>query len=479
MNRRYYLYFILLIFVTSVLPPAPPGYASEVPDVIFILDGSGSMAAKMGDRTKIQVAKEVMEYAVPALPKDVAVGLAAYGHHRKGDCSDMEILVTPDKGARDAVLSQIRNISPVGMTPIAAAVDLVAKAMTGSGKQNLIVLVSDGEETCHKDPCGFVKGLKDSGMKFLLHVIGFGVTANEEKQLRCLAEAGGGNYFPAGDAKSLLAALESVRKNVEAKVEQAKTKAVRASSRLGKLSVKMPEAAISSLAYLKIIRPSDNSVVKEAKDVSAIHPLPAGIYGLVLGFANSNYKAPTDVSIGESEIKGGETSEISLGAVVINMASPLGKAAWQVGLLNEETGKLYLQVESHGNDYYLMKPKAAPEGTYSLAFTYSAGKKPFIVAKGLIVKAGKKTVATLDSGIAIKKTSSGIQGWDIVPNGSNEPVLEVKRRWDNDYPLWESFPVAPGIYDILVHVTGMKEPMLAGEAIEIKKGETILFDTGL
>lgn len=481
MSKRYSLYFILFIFVTWVLlyPPAPPGYASEVPDVIFILDGSGSMAAKMEDRTKIEVAKEVMEYAVKALPKDVAVGLAAYGHHRKGDCSDIEILVTPRKGPRDAVLSQIRDISPLGMTPIAAAVELVAKTITGSGGQNIIVLVSDGEETCHKDPCGFVKALKGSGMKFLLHVVGFGVTANEEKQLRCLAEAGEGKYFPAGDAKGLLAALESVRKDVEAKVEQARTKTVRASSRIGKLSVKMPKSAVSSLAYLKIIRPSDNSVVKEAKDVSAIHPLPAGRYGLVLGFANPNYKAPTDVSIGECEIRGGETAEVSLGAVVINMASPLGKAAWEVGLLNEETGKFYLQVQSHGNDYYLMKPKPAPEGTYSLAFTYAAGKKPFTVAKGLIVKAGKETVATLDSGIAIRETSSGIQGWDVAPHGSKEPVLEVKRRWDNDYPLWESFPVAPGTYDILIHVKGMNEPLPAGDAVEVKKGETVLFDTGL
>ncbi len=474
------LYFLAALLTAAFsMSLAQSTVFAEVPDVIFILDGSGSMAAKMGERTRIQVAREVMEYAVPALPKEIKVGLAAYGHHRKGDCADMEILVNPEKGARDTVLSKIKEIRTVGMTPIAAAVEMVAKTIKIGGREDVIVLVSDGEETCHKDPCGFVKGLKDSGMKFVLHVVGFGVTQNEEKQLRCLAQAGGGSYFPAGDAKGLLSALESVRKDLEVKVEAARTKTVRASSRLGKFLLKVPKSAVSSLAVLKIIRQSDNTVVKEAKAIEETHPLPAGRYGLVLGFANPNYQPPTEVSIGECEIRGGETSEVSLGAIVINMAPPLGEAAWQIGLLNEESGKFYLQIESHGNDYYLMKPKAAPEGTYSIAFTYAASKKPFVVARGLSVKAGKETVATLDSGIAIKKSSSGIEGWDVVPSGSKAPVLEITRRWDNDYPLWESFPIEPGNYDILVHVKGMKEPMLAGEAIEIKKGETIVFDAGL
>jgi len=453
--------------------------AADIPTVTFILDCSGSMGVKAGDQTKMQAAKEVMEYSVSALPAEVNIGLAAYGHRRKGDCADLDMLVSPGNNVKDEILSKVRNLKPVGMTPIAASVEMVLNTAAARDTEALVVLISDGEETCHKDPCGAIKALKNSGKRFILHVVGFGITKDEEMQLRCLADAGGGKFFPAADAKGLLAALESVRKDVELKVEQAKTKKVRAASRLGKLSVKLPETALQSIAGLKIVRTDDNKVVKEAKVIDEIHPLSAGNYRLILGFANPNYKQPTEVSIGEAEVKGGGTTEISLGAVVINMAQGLGKAAWRVGLVNEKTGKPYLELESHGNDYYLMKPKAAPEGIYSLAFTYARSEKPCIVAKGLTVKPGKETVATLDSGIALKKTQASVQGWDVMSSGTSEPVLEVRRRWDNDYPLWESFPLPPGTYDITVHLKGMKEPLLAGEGVEIKKGETVVFDSGL
>lgn len=471
--------FLLLISALSLwcFSSAVASFASGIPDVFFIMDASGSMGARMGDSTKMKVAKEVLDYTVPALPPEVKVGLAHYGNHRKGDCSDIEIVSVPGDLDRQAILSKVKEITPVGMTPISASVEMVAKTIKDS--DTIIVLVSDGEETCSKDPCGVIRALKGSGARFMLHVVGFGVTQAEEKQLRCLAEAGGGSYFAAGDAKALLASLESVRKEVEQKVEQAKTTKVKARSGLGKLSVVVPKSALPSLAKIKIIRTSDNSVIKETEEIQGPHPLPAGKYRMVLAFANPNYAPPTDAEAGEIEIRGGETSEISLGAVVINLAPGLAKAANTVCLTDEKSGREYLKVNSHGNDYYLMKPKAAPEGTYILSFAYTRNEKTYPVGRGIEVKKGRETVVTLDSGISIKKSSAGVVGWDVVPAGSKEPVLEVRRRWDNDYPLWASFPLSPGSYDILVHMKGMKEPLLAGEAVEVKKGETVVFDTGL
>jgi methylmalonyl-CoA mutase cobalamin-binding subunit len=475
MGKRVLLFISLISF--WCFSSAAGSFAAGIPDVFFILDASGSMGAKMGDSTKMKVAKEVLDYTVQALPAEVKVGLALYGNHRKGDCSDIEILSIPGEVDRQTILAKVKEVTPVGMTPIAASVEMVAKTIKDA--DTIIVLVSDGEETCSKDPCGVVKALKASSAKLILHVVGFGVTQAEEKQLRCLAEAGGGSYFAAGDAKGLLASLESVRKDVEQKVEQAKTTKVKARSGLGKLSVVIPKSAVPSLSKIKIIRASDNSVVKEAEEIQGPHPLPAGNYRLVLGFANPNYVPPTDAEVGEVEIRGGETSEISMGAVLINLAPGLAKAANMVCLTDEKSGKDYLKVNAHGNDYYLMKPKAAPEGTYILSFAYARNEKTYPVSRGIEVKKGRETVVTLDSGISIKKSAAGIVGWDVVPTGSKEPVLEVRRRWDNDYPLWESFPLPPGRYDILIHIKGMKEPLLAGEAVEVKKGETVVFDAGL
>lgn len=48
-------------------------------------------------------------------------------------------------------------------------------------------------------------------MKFVMHVVGFDVTDEDQTQLACIAEAGGGKYFGAADAARLLAALQAVR----------------------------------------------------------------------------------------------------------------------------------------------------------------------------------------------------------------------------------------------------------------------------
>ncbi|MCP4895712.1 MAG: hypothetical protein GY906_01955 [bacterium] len=64
-----------------------------------------------------------------------------------------------------------------------------------------VVLVSDGEETCDADPCVATRLLKESGIDFVMHVIGFDVGEAERAQLECIASAGGGKYFTAGSAE--------------------------------------------------------------------------------------------------------------------------------------------------------------------------------------------------------------------------------------------------------------------------------------
>ncbi len=76
--------------------------------------------------------------------------------------------------------------------------------------ETTIILVSDGKETCDPDPCGLVKELKASGVKFVMHVIGFDVTEEERNQLECMATAGGGQYYTAGNAGEFMAAAREV-----------------------------------------------------------------------------------------------------------------------------------------------------------------------------------------------------------------------------------------------------------------------------
>ena len=70
-----------------------------------------------------------------------------------------------------------------------------------------VILVSDGKETCHLDPCQLASELENAGADFTAHVIGFDITMEERAQLQCLAETTGGLFRTAVDAEGLKDAL--------------------------------------------------------------------------------------------------------------------------------------------------------------------------------------------------------------------------------------------------------------------------------
>ena len=198
MPRKAIAIAALLLAALFICAPSSNAAAPNYPEVVFILDASGSMWGQAGGKAKIAIAKEVMAQAVPGLPAEVRLGLVAYGHRKKGDCSDVEVLVAPGSSDRAGLLKKVQALSPKGKTPIAGSLKQTAEMLKSKENETTIVLVSDGMETCDADPCGVVKALKASGIKFVLHVVGFDVDAKGKQQLTCLAQAGGGKYFSAG-----------------------------------------------------------------------------------------------------------------------------------------------------------------------------------------------------------------------------------------------------------------------------------------
>jgi len=180
--------------------------------IVFILDASGSMWGQVEGKAKIAIAKEVLTGLVQELPDDSMVGLVAYGHRRKGDCDDVEELIPLGPLKKEKMIAKIQALRPRGKTPISRSVRLTAERLKHLEDETTIILVSDGKETCDPDPCGLVKKLKSSGIKFVMHVIGFDVTDEEREQLECMAKAGDGNYYTAGNAGEFLAAAQEVVK---------------------------------------------------------------------------------------------------------------------------------------------------------------------------------------------------------------------------------------------------------------------------
>ncbi|MCP4688711.1 MAG: hypothetical protein GY859_11720 [Desulfobacterales bacterium] len=361
--------------------------------------------------------------------------------------------------------------------------------MKSRENETTIVLVSDGEETCNAAPCEAIAALKASGVKFILHVVGFGVDERAKEQLSCFARAGGGRYFGARDASALLGAMKSVRKEVAQKVEKAKTTTKKAKSRLGKLRIRMPESGARSLSAFKIIRKKDGKTLKTIKNPrpDSTHPLLSGDYELIAAFANSNYRDPSDVSFGAWTVRGGETTLVDLGAMAVNIADSLAKTpAGAVIITRAGDEKFLLTLPYTGNSYYFYKTKPLPPGTYNFAvhykktYTYKTSEQPVVLARDASIMAGRESVVTLDSGFTLKKPGeSSVTSWELIPAESEIPILKIERATNGDHPLWAVYATPPGQYNLNVYIEGMDEPLPAGEGIVISPGELLEFDAGL
>lgn len=190
----------LLIGLSSV--------ASANEATLVVLDASGSMWGQIEGRPKLEIARETLADALAALPATTEIGLMAYGHRRRGDCGDIELVVPPSTGSTNTINAAVRDMKFQGMTPLTESVRRAAVALRHTERAARVVLITDGVETCDADPCALGEELAASGVDFTAHVVGFGLSEQEGRQVACLAESTGGRYLQANDVAALQAALQ-------------------------------------------------------------------------------------------------------------------------------------------------------------------------------------------------------------------------------------------------------------------------------
>jgi Ca-activated chloride channel family protein len=107
----------------------------------------------------------------------------------------------------------VNALTPAGRTPLVSAVQQAADVLDYRNKPGLIVVVTDGEETCGGSPCDLGKELHAAAKQLTIHIIGYRVKdfswTGEHSILdaECLAEQNGGLYIGAETEADLIAAL--------------------------------------------------------------------------------------------------------------------------------------------------------------------------------------------------------------------------------------------------------------------------------
>ncbi len=187
-----------------------PLAADAADKAIIVLDASGSMWGQIGGKPKLEIARETLKTVLQSVPADLELGLMAYGHREKGNCSDIELIVPPGPGTAGAIGAAADKLKFLGSTPLSAAVKQAAEALRYGEEKATVILITDGIETCNADPCALGNDLEQNGIDFTAHVVGFGLSENEGRQVACLADNTGGKYLAAEDADELEDALTEV-----------------------------------------------------------------------------------------------------------------------------------------------------------------------------------------------------------------------------------------------------------------------------
>jgi hypothetical protein len=192
--------------VTKLQREKPPSRNLEI-----VLDASGSMKLPLGKSTRWQTALQVLEQLVNTLPDDFNVGLRVYGHRYSSrsaqTCSDTELVVPIGKLDRQHILTSAKQVRPRGETPLIRSVLESASDLRPLGNGS-VILITDGEESCHGDPKKAADDLKTSGVDVTLNIVGFTLTGQAvEKELGTLARTTGGRYYSAQSGDELARAL--------------------------------------------------------------------------------------------------------------------------------------------------------------------------------------------------------------------------------------------------------------------------------
>jgi hypothetical protein len=194
--------------VVSTAPEAVGTYAA----VEFLLDASGSMLQRIGGERRIELArKALIDLTSNVLPANADFALRVFGNKEAGSCrTDLEIpLATLDKAAAVAHIKTINSMN-LAKTPIGASLLLVKQDLAGVKGPALVVLVTDGEETCGGDPRAAITALRDAGLDVRVNIVGFAVDEVALKEtFEEWARLGNGGFFDAQDGAQLQSAIRA------------------------------------------------------------------------------------------------------------------------------------------------------------------------------------------------------------------------------------------------------------------------------
>jgi Ca-activated chloride channel family protein len=208
----------ILWFASSPALAEDPERKPCVEDAMLVFDASGSMAGNVNQgiatiTPRIDAVRSALGKVLPTVTRLRRVGLITYGPGPYQQCN-VELNLKPTPNAAELIMREVNALTPSGKTPLTSAVRQAAEVLDFRAKPGVIVVLTDGEETCGGSPCELGKELHAAATNLTIHVIGFRMKnfswTGEQSILdvKCLADQNGGLYVSADTEQDLAEALE-------------------------------------------------------------------------------------------------------------------------------------------------------------------------------------------------------------------------------------------------------------------------------
>ncbi|TWA66296.1 von Willebrand factor type A domain-containing protein [Azospirillum baldaniorum] len=183
----------------SCNPTFAPG---DEPEVVLIVDGSKSMDERhLGPQTRMDLARRSIEHMVRGLPKPVEVALVEFT-----TCTDVRRDKFYSAPERDALVREVQRLTPTGGTPLARSLERAGNIVSSDAEATIIV-VSDGDDTCHGDPCAAARAIKARKPRVTINVIDLSDQSGRAT-VQCIAKATGGKVLSPNSGADMLQKMQ-------------------------------------------------------------------------------------------------------------------------------------------------------------------------------------------------------------------------------------------------------------------------------
>lgn len=309
------LKWILASVLTAVLAVPEAGAQQPPAAATIVVDGSGSMAGWLdgAKSSKIDMVRSALGPALGKVSPTSAVGLVAFGHRRKANCSDVEALVAPQPGALEKTIAALPGINTTGKGPLVMALQQAAQDL-GTAHKRAIILLHDDPDNCNQDMCAAAATIAKDRPGLAIHVITLGAKPQTRAAMACVATVTGGKQFEAVDDASLSAALETAVKlalldNVPAPKPAVRPdgspEATLSESGLVLTATLVADGPVLDQVRWRIVRDGDGDPQHPPLTLVAaevVKPLPAGRYVVEAQLGLAHAKQSIDVAEGKPSV---------------------------------------------------------------------------------------------------------------------------------------------------------------------------------